>query len=290
MGEQVNKTRGSINSLKAQIEQVRVSQAVHSLTERNGDAVVDVREEELRGHLEDEKSRFKQMVGDLRQLKTEIEHLQHLLEKAKVKMQKDFEIWWAEQGALIQPPSVVRQAWKTPPVTPASNDSIESARLPISAGIPLDLSHPGELSSPLCVVRPSSSHQRKQKVAMLDDNRRSSRTDIVRASRDSVMSNESTSHRLDRSSRGTVQTERKGSESSYLDSTVSSVSDLATKNSQDSNYSTSRHLGKGRSHQNRISNHPPSSVQLTGDSRADADILAFIKARQGLIQKGYKKH
>jgi kinesin family protein 6/9 len=45
---------------------------------------------------------FKQMVGDLRQLKTEIEHLQHLLEKAKVKMQKDFEIWWAEQGALIQ--------------------------------------------------------------------------------------------------------------------------------------------------------------------------------------------
>lgn len=278
------------DSLKAQIEQVRVSQAVHSLTERNGDAVVDVREEELRGHLEDEKSRFKQMVGDLRQLKTEIEHLQHLLEKAKVKMQKDFEIWWAEQGALIQPPSVVRQAWKTPPVTPASNDSIESARLPISAGIPLDLSHPGELSSPLSVVRPSSSHQRKQKVAMLDDNRRSSRTDIVRASRDSVMSNESTSHRLDRSSRGTVQTERKGSESSYLDSTVSSVSDLATKNSQDSNYSTSRHLGKGRSHQNRISNHPPSSVQLTGDSRADADILAFIKARQGLIQKGYKKH
>ena len=80
----------------------------------------DLREEELRGHLEHEKSQcvqrtlrqpcfhqflvcsFKQMVGDLRQLKTEIEHLQHLLEKAKVKMQKDFEIWWAEQGALIQ--------------------------------------------------------------------------------------------------------------------------------------------------------------------------------------------
>ena len=31
-------------------------------------------------------------------MKTEIEHLQHLLEKLKVKMQKDFELWWAEQA------------------------------------------------------------------------------------------------------------------------------------------------------------------------------------------------
>ena len=51
---------------------------------------------------------FKQMVGDLRHLKTEIEHLQHLLEKAKVKMQKDFEIWWAEQGALNQVTTITR--------------------------------------------------------------------------------------------------------------------------------------------------------------------------------------
>ena len=46
--------------------------------------------------------RYKESFTRLRSLKTEIDHLQHLLEKAKVKMQKDFEIWWAEQGAVNQ--------------------------------------------------------------------------------------------------------------------------------------------------------------------------------------------
>lgn len=27
--------------------------------------------------------------------------MQHLLEKAKVKMQKDFELWWAEEAAML---------------------------------------------------------------------------------------------------------------------------------------------------------------------------------------------
>ena len=46
--------------------------------------------------------RYKESFTQLKSLKTEIEHLQHLLEKAKVKMQKDFEIWWAEQAAFNQ--------------------------------------------------------------------------------------------------------------------------------------------------------------------------------------------
>ena len=47
--------------------------------------------------------RYKESFTKLRSLKTEIEHLQHLLEKAKVKMQKDFEIWWAEQASQTLP-------------------------------------------------------------------------------------------------------------------------------------------------------------------------------------------
>ena len=46
--------------------------------------------------------RYKESFTQLKSLKTEIEHLQHLLEKSKVKMQKDFEIWWAEQAAFNQ--------------------------------------------------------------------------------------------------------------------------------------------------------------------------------------------
>lgn len=46
--------------------------------------------------------RYKESFSRLRTLKTEIEHLQHLLEKSKVKLMKDFEIWFAEQATLNQ--------------------------------------------------------------------------------------------------------------------------------------------------------------------------------------------
>ena len=45
---------------------------------------------------------YKQHFNQLRGLKTEIEHLQHLLERSKVKLLKDFEIWWAEQAVIAQ--------------------------------------------------------------------------------------------------------------------------------------------------------------------------------------------
>ena len=40
---------------------------------------------------------FKQLYGQLSGLKTEIEHIQHLLEKSRVELQKDFEQWWEKQ-------------------------------------------------------------------------------------------------------------------------------------------------------------------------------------------------
>ena len=40
---------------------------------------------------------FKQLYGKLRELKSEIEHIQHLHEKAKMQVQRHFEQWWDEQ-------------------------------------------------------------------------------------------------------------------------------------------------------------------------------------------------
>ena len=45
---------------------------------------------------------YKVTFNKLRVLKTEIEHLQHLLEKSRLQLQKDFELWWAEQAANLQ--------------------------------------------------------------------------------------------------------------------------------------------------------------------------------------------
>uniref|UniRef100_A0A8C4Y3A7 Kinesin-like protein KIF6/9 C-terminal domain-containing protein n=1 Tax=Gopherus evgoodei TaxID=1825980 RepID=A0A8C4Y3A7_9SAUR len=46
---------------------------------------------------------YKTMFNRLKGLKIEIEHLQLLMEKAKVKLQKDFEVWWSEEASNLQP-------------------------------------------------------------------------------------------------------------------------------------------------------------------------------------------
>lgn len=45
---------------------------------------------------------FKVLYGRLKDLKTEIEHVQHLLEKAKVQLQKDFDDWWKQQANQVR--------------------------------------------------------------------------------------------------------------------------------------------------------------------------------------------
>lgn len=45
---------------------------------------------------------YKTMFNRLKGLKVEIEHLQLLMEKAKMKLQKDFEVWWSEETQKLQ--------------------------------------------------------------------------------------------------------------------------------------------------------------------------------------------
>ncbi|XP_065445344.1 kinesin-like protein KIF6 isoform X6 [Chrysemys picta bellii] len=59
-------------------------------------------EERLRAQIEEEKKSYKTMFNRLKGLKIEIEHLQLLMEKAKVKLQKDFEVWWSEEASNLQ--------------------------------------------------------------------------------------------------------------------------------------------------------------------------------------------
>ena len=45
---------------------------------------------------------YKTAIGRLKALRTEIEHLQLLLESAKVKLQKDFHKWWRQEASSVQ--------------------------------------------------------------------------------------------------------------------------------------------------------------------------------------------
>uniref|UniRef100_A0A665UYD5 Kinesin family member 6 n=1 Tax=Echeneis naucrates TaxID=173247 RepID=A0A665UYD5_ECHNA len=58
---------------------------------------VDSVEENLCKHIEQERKAYKSSIDRLKALRTEIEHLQLLLERAKVKLQRDFHKWWNQE-------------------------------------------------------------------------------------------------------------------------------------------------------------------------------------------------
>uniref|UniRef100_A0A3Q4MP20 Kinesin family member 6 n=1 Tax=Neolamprologus brichardi TaxID=32507 RepID=A0A3Q4MP20_NEOBR len=62
----------------------------------------DPAEENLCKHIEEGKKGYKSIVGRLKALRTEIEHLQLLLERSKVKLQKDFHKWWSQEASSLQ--------------------------------------------------------------------------------------------------------------------------------------------------------------------------------------------
>nr|XP_046196189.1 kinesin-like protein KIF6 [Oncorhynchus gorbuscha] len=65
---------------------------------------VDPVEENIRRQMDEEKKSYKSTFGHLKTLKMEIEHLQLLLERSKVKLQRDFQDWWSQEAAMLQVP------------------------------------------------------------------------------------------------------------------------------------------------------------------------------------------
>ncbi|XP_053458754.1 kinesin-like protein KIF6 [Nycticebus coucang] len=200
LGESINEARRKIGHLKEEITQRHIQQVALGISENMAVPLMpDPQEEKLRSQLEEEKKSYKTMFTHLKALKVEIEHLQLLMDKAKMKLQKEFEAWWAEEARSLQVKS------------PAVNS----------------LDH----------VKPFSQTSESQQ----DQSR--------------LLSNKSD-----------VYTRK------ILPSPCPSP------RSQEWS-STSTPL------ENSIPERPMSSIPLTGDSQTDSDILAFIKARQNVLQK-----
>uniref|UniRef100_A0A674IQI9 Kinesin-like protein n=1 Tax=Terrapene triunguis TaxID=2587831 RepID=A0A674IQI9_9SAUR len=135
-------------------------------------------------------SNYKTMFNRLKGLKIEIEHLQLLMEKAKVKLQKDFEVWWSEEASNLQVSAshFISEADDFSKIVDQCNHTWLKAAYSITAP---------------CPCSPENNRQRESSFPNFKKTPRSS----------------------------------------------------------------------------------SSSIPLTGDSQTDADILAFIKARQNLLQK-----
>ncbi|XP_060610073.2 kinesin-like protein KIF6 isoform X2 [Anolis sagrei] len=197
LGEKVNEIRNKINHLKEEIIQRHMQKAAQAVVSPREMNEPDPIEEALRAQIEKEKISYKAMFTHLKGLKIEIEHLQLLMEKAKMKLQKDFEVWWSTEAMGLQ-----NQEEK--PVLLSSTSVLKTPPLVL-----------GTQTYPPAIRVPNNSRASSDKES-------------------SVRSN-----------------------SSRLSNSVSA---------------------------SRISPNPISSIPFTGDSQTDADILAFIRARQHLMQ------
>ncbi|XP_010388035.2 kinesin-like protein KIF6 isoform X3 [Rhinopithecus roxellana] len=217
LGESINEARSKIGHLKEEITQRHIQQVALGISENMAVPLMpDQQEEKLRSQLEEEKRRYKTMFTRLKALKVEIEHLQLLMDKAKVKLQKEFEVWWAEEATNLQVNS------------PAVNS----------------LNH----TKPFLQTS-DSQHQQSQ-----------------------LFSNKS-------SGGWEVQGQGTG-RFDVCDVNARKIlpSPCPSPHSQKQS-STSTPL------EDSIPKRPMSSIPLTGDSQTDSDILAFIKARQSILQK-----
>ncbi|XP_053769987.1 kinesin-like protein KIF6 isoform X5 [Desmodus rotundus] len=103
LGESINEARSQIGHLKEEITQRHLQQVALGISENVAvPSGPDQLEEKLRSQLEEEKRRYKAMFTRLKALKVEIEHLQLLMDKAKVKLQKEFEAWWTKEASRLQ--------------------------------------------------------------------------------------------------------------------------------------------------------------------------------------------
>ncbi|XP_066034531.1 kinesin-like protein KIF6 isoform X1 [Chamaea fasciata] len=195
LGEKLNEVRNKINHLKGKIIQKQIQRAALAVSNPSEELMFDPVEENLRMQIEEEKKSYKTVYSRFKGLKVEIEHLQLLMEKVKMKLQKDFEVWWSEEAKKFQ------------------QEKPEMVTSPNTATVPQ-------------FIR-SSQHL--------------SRNGSSDTSRDSLYEEPAVKNNSITFGNRTLKTRTPPSSST--------------------------------------------SIPLTGDSQADADILAFIKARQNILQK-----
>ncbi|XP_030643230.1 kinesin-like protein KIF6 [Chanos chanos] len=125
LGEQVNQARSKINELKKQLEMRRMQIAAQGMMrdEVNSEELDPV-EESLRSQIQEEKKNYIATFERLKGMKTEIEHIQLLLKRSKIKLQKDFEDWWTKRVTSLQVTSLSILLNIEPPVKGDQGQSI----------------------------------------------------------------------------------------------------------------------------------------------------------------------
>ena len=93
MGNLINTSRAQIERIKNQIEDLRKERALQGLLNNQNEVIKHPDEERLTNEIEKHKKIYKDNYAKLKDLKSEIENIQNLLQKNHQSLQKDFEKW-----------------------------------------------------------------------------------------------------------------------------------------------------------------------------------------------------
>jgi kinesin family protein 6/9 len=104
----INNSRQKIQNITNEIEMLRKENAVQGLVDKNNVPLEHPKEEPLRVELEQLKTVYKKGVIELKDIKTEIERLQKLMQNMNQTLQRDFESWL--EVMMKQSKSSVRDA------------------------------------------------------------------------------------------------------------------------------------------------------------------------------------
>uniref|UniRef100_A0A669BW19 Kinesin family member 6 n=1 Tax=Oreochromis niloticus TaxID=8128 RepID=A0A669BW19_ORENI len=241
LGEELNEARNRITELKKQLDVRRRQRAAYGVMENHtgSEEEFDPVEENLCKHIEEEKKGYKSIVGRLKALRTEIEHLQLLLERSKVKLQKDFHKWWSQEASSLQ-----------------ESESEAAAQ-----------SHTGTLNK---TIQPSSPRALGFGAPALSS---------------TVRDSPAGRHRNPDPSISSVQELR-----SFTPESKPPVPAVPAWQNKPVNRKVTDFTPSSEWKTLTSATVSSSSIPLTGDQKTDADILAFIRARQNLVSRAGNTH
>ncbi|KAG6579971.1 kinesin-like protein KIF6 [Phytophthora cinnamomi] len=115
LASEVNEARNQIKALTQKIEKLRKQQAIAdeglldagseggdgeaaSVAAANARAEMEAAEQKLKKQIDGHKIAYKKGFNELSELKKEIQHIQKMLEMGRIKLQKDFDLWYQRQG------------------------------------------------------------------------------------------------------------------------------------------------------------------------------------------------
>lgn len=172
LANSVNDARNQIKTLTTQMDKLRKQQAIADeglldTSTANGDERknADTQEAELKlkEQIDHNKAVYKKGFAELSELKKEIQHIQKMLEMGRLKLQKEFDLWYQRQGkgallteALVAQPKEGTTPVKDPP--DARSDSRNAMQSSKHSASPRDsAATPVKSSSP---TRPPSARLR----------------------------------------------------------------------------------------------------------------------------------